>query len=108
MRPSTHARALCNLYLDDEEMWTEHNQKDLPFRVRIVIYDGGPKCRVQGFAIRADGSEGVIQRDVFLDVAALPIEIRLAVVTEVKRGLEQALESASFHYENALAARDHS
>lgn len=98
MRIHTYVQRNITIQLETRDRFRTHNENGLPFLAGTVsasfsnksekeVCDGFVKVR--GFAIRADGSPGIINREARIPVPALPSDLRKAFIETVKKVMKE-------------------
>lgn len=95
MNVSAYTRASSTVRLDKHERFVAYNDKGYPFHTREILYMGGEKVVLRGFAIKTDGDEGVMQRDCTKILTSMSPEVQQALVREFKASVQQMLNSAA-------------
>jgi len=83
----THVQAT----IEPEESWQLYNGNGYPFKVRVLFYTGDDGVTLRGWAIKADGSQGYIERTAYHPLDTIPAHIAEVLVSTYRHALEEAL-----------------
>ena len=85
MNVRTYVRTETTCTIDPSESWTMRNERALPFRVRQILMQGSDcVVSVSGWAILADGTQGVTHRYAQTTLDELPTAIRVRMLASHK------------------------
>lgn len=79
MNINTHVRVTTTVDLYGTEKFEWANEAGRPFKVDRITYSGGSRVHFSGFAIKTDGTEGFIRREIHMGWRVLKSDLRKAI-----------------------------
>jgi hypothetical protein len=92
MKTSAYCNVHAQTLLEPHEGWKEHNDEGRPFKVRLLVYNGGDSVILRGWAIKVDGSQGYIERHKSKKLNELPLNLADGVRAAYRDALQQRLD----------------